>query len=221
MDLLEWIKTLISGVSTILIPILIWRLNRNSTENSKLKLHSDIDLDIEAAKDFEKLKNDSSLSRLTKDRFSKKLFNNSAINFDEASYFTQYRDADKLVNIYVLYKDRIKLIYDSNNLVSSLEPKAPKKQRIYFFLSYILFVSLAVTPYIFFGEYKAYILNYYHAQNYTVTMELILGPLLCFIVGIMCLNEGGKQSSVIRFIDNLKKEETKVDATDMDEELLN
>lgn len=219
MDLLEWIKTLISGVSTILIPILIWRLNRNSTENSKLKLHSDIDLDIEAAKEFEKIKNDSELSRLTKDRFSKKLFNNSVINFDEASYFTQYRDADKLVNIYVLYKDRIKLIYDSNNLVNNLEPKAPKTQRIYFFLSYIVFLSLAVTPYIFFGEYKTYILNYYNAQNYTVAMEFILGPLLCFIFGIMCLNEGGKQSSVIRFIDNLKKEAIKVETTDKDEEL--
>ncbi|HCA5020463.1 TPA: hypothetical protein MW153_002014 [Acinetobacter baumannii] len=219
MDLLEWIKTLISGVSTILIPILIWRLNRNSTENSKLKLHSDIDLDIEAAKEFEKIKNDSELSRLTKDRFSKKLFNNSVINFDEASYFTQYRDADKLVNIYVLYKDRIKLIYDSNSLVNNLEPKAPKTQRIYFFLSYIVFLSLAVTPYIFFGEYKTYILNYYNAQNYTVAMEFILGPLLCFIFGIMCLNEGGKQSSVIRFIDNLKKEAIKVETTDKDEEL--
>jgi len=218
---IEWIKILISGISTIFLPVFLWWLNRKSNESSKPKLHSNIDIDLESAKEFEKIKKDSSISRLTKDRFSKKLFNNSSINFDEATYFTLFKDADKLVSIYVLYKDRIRLVYDSKGNVSHLEPKAHKRQRVYFFLSYIVFLSLAVTPYIFFGEYKAYILKYYYAQNYVVAVEFILGPLFCLMIGILSLNEGGKQSSVIRFIDNLKKEAIKVETNEKDEELSN
>ncbi|EHU2500690.1 hypothetical protein A0135_RS09965 [Acinetobacter baumannii] len=80
---------------------------------------------------------------------------------------------------------------------------------------------MAVTPYIFFGEYKAYILKYYYAQNYVVAVEFILGPLFCLMIGILSLNEGGKLSSVIRFIDNLKKEAIKVETNEKDEALSN
>ncbi|ENU91598.1 hypothetical protein F971_02690 [Acinetobacter vivianii] len=214
MDILEWIKIFFSGISTILLPVFLWWLNRNSNENSKPKLHSDIDLDLKSAKEFESIKDDPSLSRLIKDRFSKKLFNSPNINFDESVFFTGFKDADRLISKYLIYKDRIRLKYDSMGRVSHLEPKASKFQRVCFFISYIFFVSLAVTPFIFFGAYKDYISHYYHAQNLVIAGEFIISPFLFFIIGIFSLIEGGKQSSAIRFIESIENEEIKIDDTD-------
>ncbi|OEC84794.1 hypothetical protein [Acinetobacter sp. YK3] len=213
---LECIKIILSVISTILLPLFLWWLNRNNANSSKPKFHSDIDLDIAASKEFDEIKKDTSLSRLTKDRFSKKLFNNANINFDESLFFISFKDADRFVSNYLIYKHRILLKYDSMGRVSRLEPKAPKRQRLYFFISYIFFVSLAVTPFIFFGDYKDYILKYYHAQNFVIAVEFIVSPFLFFMIGIFSLIEGGKQSSVIRFIKSVENEAIKIDDTDED-----
>ncbi|MGR2671058.1 hypothetical protein ACUXVT_07235 [Acinetobacter soli] len=202
---IEWIKVLVSIVSTVFIPIFIWWLNRKGDQSKKPKLHSDMDVDIESAKEFEKIKNDDSVSRLEKDRYSKKLYNDSSINFDEAYFFSKLRDSDNLVNLYLVHKRRIVLVYDSTGKVKHLKSKSPKHQKYYFLISYLVFVGLGSIPYIFAGQYKYYILKLYHAQNLMGVLEFILLPILSFVIGVLSLIEAGKQNRVNRYLDKLNK----------------
>ncbi|WP_119025874.1 hypothetical protein [Acinetobacter soli] len=215
---IEWIKVLVSIVSTVFIPIFIWWLNRKGDESKKPKLHSDMDVDIESAKEFEKIKNDVSISRLEKDRYSKKLYNDSSINFDEAYFFSKLRDSDNLVNLYLIHKSRIDLVYDSTGKVSRLKSKSPKHQKYYFLISYLICVGLGSTPYILAGQYKYYILKFYNAQNLLAVIELILFPILFLVIGVLSLIEAGKQNRVNNYVDEFNKEVTEAQSEERNDE---
>lgn len=171
-------------------------------EDKKLTL-KEIDNDLDVAEDFEFLVDDS-YSQLYKDRYAKKIFNTKNINYDELVFFINFKDADVWVKRYLNVKREITKIEDDHGKITGFKSDSTFGAKVYWWVIYIVSMAFFATPYIFFNQYNQVIQRTITEQNYLMTVELFLFPILFLGIGIISLIQGGKTSEAKKFLKDLQ-----------------
>jgi hypothetical protein len=203
---METFLKIVTVLGSILVPLLVAYLNAKNSMGRHPK--DEFQHAIMIAEKFEETI-DSSQSHLVKDRIAQQLFETKKITFLEAKYFYQYSDMDLWVKKYIRMKDKLKLVRDDKGEISAIEFPYSKLKAGLFTAGYFVFALLALTPFIFINTFFQYLESGLEARQYLFIFNLIVWPVLSFILAIILLLEGANYNETKRFMTDLKNKAIK------------
>lgn len=113
-------ETFLKIAGVLIVPILLVFLNNRL---GKLKHDREIKAEfLKLAEDFES-KDIDSRSTLYKDRLAKSLFNNDALTYSEAKFFSHYDNADIWVKDYAKIRGFLTRERDETGVITGFRPK--------------------------------------------------------------------------------------------------
>ncbi|WP_180115678.1 hypothetical protein [Acinetobacter sp. YH12140] len=126
-------------------------------------------------------------STLYKDRLAKSLFNNEALTYSEAKFFTKYENADLWVGEYVKVRNRLKRERDADGSLKEFKTRAKWYTIVLALFGYIAFAFVGLIPFYKAQKYMDWIISYYD-KGMLLSIFVIVGlHAICLAAAILCL----------------------------------
>lgn len=195
----------IAGV--LIVPILLVFLNNRL---AKLKHDREIKAEfLKLAEDFEN-KDIDRRSTLYKDRLAKSLFNNDALTYSEAKFFSHYENADIWMKDYAKIRGLLTRERDETGAVTGFIPKYNWIKISLAFTGYSVFAFIGLIPFYKFNEYISKIIIYYE-KGILLNILITTVPFgMCLVAGFLCLKYIEKCADCGIFLHNFRKDAFKV-----------
>ncbi|AMW80490.1 hypothetical protein AMD27_16360 (plasmid) [Acinetobacter sp. TGL-Y2] len=205
----------IGGILSILvIPILLAFLN-NKLPHLKHKQESKVEslrLSLEFEAQDLKIRSD-----LYKDRLAKSLFNNDALTYNEAKFFSQYENADCWVAQYAGIRNMLTRERDETGAITGFKPKSNLFKAFLFFVGYISLSSIGVIPLVIMNEYIAWMLSVYEKGILLIIPLQAFMPIISLLLGYLCLKNFDKYVDCRAFLRCFKRDAYKIPKIAIDE----
>ena len=200
-------ETFLKIAGVLIVPILLVFLNNRL---AKLKHDREIKAEfLKLAEDFEN-KGIDSRSTLYKDRLAKSLFNNDALTYSEAKFFSSYENADLWVKEYAKIRGFLRRERDETGVITGFRPKYNWIKISLAFTGYSAFTFIGLIPFYKFNEYIAKIIIYYE-KGVLLNILITTVPFgMCLVAGFLCLKYIEKCADCGIFLHDFKKDAFKV-----------
>lgn len=202
----------IGGVLAVLVvPIVLAFLNNKlahlkHTQESKaeaLKLADEFE-----AKELEKR------SSLYKDRLAKSLFNNDALTYSEAKFFSNYENADLWVREYVKIRGMLKRERDDNGAVIGFKRKSHWIKFLVASIGYAICAFIGLIPFVILNKYISWMISSYEKGIPLLIVLMIVVPVVFLVIGYYCLIYVEKYVSCGIFLHDFYKDAFKIQSTE-------
>lgn len=193
----------ICGVLAVLVvPLVLAHLNNRlahlkHTQESKAEA-------LKLADDFESIAVEKRTT-LYKDRLAKSLFNNEAITYNEAKYFSKYENADLWVSEYTKIREMLNRERNETGTVIGFKTKFNWIKVSLALIGYILFASIGLTPFYKFYKYADWILSYYEQGMFLSIFIVVALHIMSLAAGFLCLKYVERCADCGNFLSNFKK----------------
>lgn len=202
----------IGGVLAVLVvPIILSFLNNRlahlkHTQESKaeaLKLTDEFE-----AKELEKR------STLYKDRLAKSLFNNDALTYNEAKFFSQYENADYWVAQYAEIRGMLTRERDETGAITGFKRKFNWIKALLFLVGYALCAFIGLIPFVIMNKYIAWMVSAYEKGMPLMILLLVTIPTIFLVIGYLCLRYVERYTTCSIFLHDFKKDAFKMHGTE-------
>lgn len=202
----------IGGVLAVLVvPIILSFLNNRlahlkHTQESKveaLKLADEFE-----AKELEKR------STLYKDRLAKSLFNNDALTYNEAKFFSQYENADYWVAQYAEIRGMLTRERDETGAITGFKRKFNWIKALLFLVGYALCAFIGLIPFVIMNKYIAWMVSAYEKGMPLMILLLVTIPTIFLVIGYLCLRYVERYTTCSIFLHDFKKDAFKMHGTE-------
>ncbi|CAM4282626.1 hypothetical protein [Acinetobacter pragensis] len=126
-------------------------------------------------------------SNLYKDRLAKSLFNNEALTYSEAKFFTKYENADMWVGEYVKVRNRLKRERDEDGTLIEFKARAKWYTILLSLFGYIAFAFVGLIPFYKAQKYMDWILSYYDKGMLLSVFIIVALHAICLAAAFLCL----------------------------------
>ncbi len=206
----------IGGVLAVLVvPIVLAFLNNKlahlkHTQESKaeaLKLADEFE-----AKELEKR------SSLYKDRLAKSLFNNDALTYSEAKFFSNYENADLWVREYVKIRGMLKRERDDTGAVIGFKRKSHWIKFLFASAGYAIFAFIGLIPFVILNKYIAWMISSYENGMPLMIMLMVVIPIILLVIAYLCLMYVEKYASCGFFLHDFYEDAFKMQSIEEENE---
>ena len=200
-------ETFLKIAGVLIVPILLVFLNNRLAE---LKHDREIKAEfLKLAEEFEN-KDIDSRSILYKDRLAKSLFNNDALKYSEAKFFSKYENADIWVKDYAKIRGVLSRERDETGAITGFKPKYNWIKISLAFTGYSVFTFIGLIPFYKFNEYISKIIIYYE-KGILLSILITTVPYgMSLVAGFLCLKYVEKCTDCGIFLHDFKKDAFKV-----------
>ncbi|AMW80379.1 hypothetical protein AMD27_08230 [Acinetobacter sp. TGL-Y2] len=202
----------IGGVLAVLVvPIILAFLN-NKLAHLKHSKESKAEA-LKLALEFESQEVEKR-SALYKDRLAKSLFNNDALTYSEAKFFSQYENADLWIREYVKIRGMLTRERDDAGDVTGFKRKSHWYTALFFFVGYFASAFIGLIPFVIMNKYIAWIVNSYEKGMPLLIVLMIVVPTVFLVIGYYCLMYVERYASCGVFLNDFKKDAFKMQSTE-------
>jgi len=182
--MMETILKICGVLAVLVVPIILAYLNNRlahlkHTQESKAEA-------LKLADDFESIVVEKRTT-LYKDRLAKSLFNNEAITYNEAKYFSKYENADLWVSEYAKIRGMLNRERDETGTVIGFKTKFNWIKVSLALIGYILFAFIGLVPFYKFYKYVDWIVSYYEKGMFLSIFIIVALHVMCIVAGFLCL----------------------------------
>lgn len=202
----------IGGVLAVLVvPIILAFLN-NKLAHLKHSKESKAEA-LKLALEFESQEVEKR-SALYKDRLAKSLFNNDALTYSEAKFFSQYENADLWIREYVKIRGMLTREKDDDGAVTGFKRKSHWIKCVFAFIGYVSCASIGLIPFVIMNKYIVWIINYYEKGLLLSIALMIAIPVILLVIAYLCLKYTEKYASCGSFLNEFYTVAFKVKSTE-------
>lgn len=191
----------VTVIATILLPIVFKLLPEKKQSRKKEQIFSD---DLEFSELFCEIVNDE-LPLLVKDRATQKLIHRKNISFGEAKFFYNFRNMESIILDYIDVRKYLKLTFRNNELYQINTIKYARVIYIVDICFYSLYLSIAMSPLLFWDFYHYSIAQFKISNDYLIVYELYVYPYFFLICAIIKLFRTEQANEAIKFVKKLKE----------------
>ena len=189
-------------LAVLVVPIFLAHLN-NRLAHLKHSKESKAEA-LKLADEFESSELEKR-STLYKDRLAKSLFNNEALTYSEAKFFTKYENADLWVSEYVKVRNRLKRERDADGTLKEFKVRAKWYTILLAIFGYIAFAFVGLIPFYKSQNYMDWILSFYD-KGMLLSVFIIIGlHAICLAVAFICLKYVERCADAGIFVSDFKK----------------
>jgi hypothetical protein len=201
------IETILKIGGVLVIPLILALLN-----NWIAKLKHDREAKAESLKlaaDFESPELNKR-SILYKDRLAKSLFNNDALTYGEAKFFSNYENADLWIKQYTNIRKLVRRERNDLGEIIDFKPKYKWYMILAALVGYFLLAGYGLSPFYKFNVYVAKIVGYYEKDLF---LNILIGTVpyvMALVAGFLCLKYIERCADCGIFLHDIKHEAFKV-----------
>lgn len=204
---MEFFLKLLAVIGPIFVPILVAFINIKSSIKKHPK--DEFSDDVNSSEKFVSIIN-SDCSMLIKDRITQQTFMSKKITFREAIYFYNFEDMEYWIKYFINNRKYIKILRNSKGNITHLFQDSTKIERVGYLVGYVIFAFLAISPLLNFNFYHNLYQESIKTNNYLITFNLIIWPILLFVIAAGFLIRGSQVNDAKRFIKNFKENAVKI-----------
>lgn len=198
----------IGGVLAVLVvPIVLAFLN-NKLAHLKHKQESKLEA-LKLAAEFE-AEDIKKRSALYKDRLAQSLFNNDALTYNEAKFFSQYENADYWVAEYAEIRGMLTRERDETGVITGFKRKVHWITVVFCLVGYIFFAFIGLIPFVIMNKYIAWMVSSYEKGMPLMILLLVTIPTIFLVIGYLCLRYVEKYATCGIFLNGFKKDAFKL-----------
>ncbi|AYA04701.1 hypothetical protein BEN74_01660 [Acinetobacter sp. WCHAc010034] len=149
-------------------------------------------------------------STLYKDRLAKSLFNNEALTYSEAKFFSKYENADLWVSEYVKVRNRLKRERDEDGILIEFKARAKWYTILLSLFGYIAFAFVGLIPFYKAQKYMDWILSFYDKGMLLSIFIIVALHTICLVAAFLCLKYVERCVDASIFINDFNKYAFKV-----------
>ena len=150
-------------------------------------------------------------SNLYKDRLAKSLFNNEALTYSEAKFFTKYENADMWVGEYVKVRNRLKRERDEDGTLIEFKARAKWYTILLSLFGYIAFAFVGLIPFYKAQKYMDWIIGYYDKGMFLSVFITVALHAICLAAAFLCLKYVERCADAGIFMNDFNKHAFNVD----------
>lgn len=200
-------ETFLKIAGVLIVPILLVFLNNRL---AKLKHDREIKAEfLKLAEDFEN-KDIDRRSTLYKDRLAKSLFNNDALTYSEAKFFSHYENADIWVKDYAKIRGVLRRERDETGAITRFRPRYNWIKISLAFIGYFVFAFIGLIPFVIMNKYISIMISSYEKGMPLIILIMTVVPFMSLVAGYLCLRYVESCASCGIFLHDFKKDAFKV-----------